>query len=117
MHPEADSLCRSMLAVVDAIPSDVPWHVVTTDHQSLIFVADSRDEASTLEMEAIAGQFGDVVASECFHSRRIDPKPIIGCLVSIPAGSDPDETAGRLRGAYAISTNPPNDEPGFTGPF
>jgi len=114
-----ESLCRSLLRLVDAIPSSVVCHVVATDNPRLIFVADAREAVTTIEMEAVAGRFGVVVASQCFHSRRTDPKPIIGCIVEIPAGSDADETADRLRGAYHLSTDPVSgdDDPETAGPF
>ncbi len=116
MNPEA--VCRSLLHVVDAIPSDIPWHVSTTDDVRLIFVTDTRPEVSTIELAAIAGDFGVVVAQSCIQSRRLAGRSIIGALVEIPVGTDPVEASDRLRGAYLLSVgDPPADTFGPGGPF
>lgn len=104
------TLCRSLLAAVDAIPSAVRCHVVALpDHPRWLFIADARPESSTIERDAIAGQFGMIVADECLHSVR-DGSAIIGAIVEIPEGADQTETAMRLRGAYHLATDPVSDD-------
>tara|TARA_R110002073_G_scaffold59094_7_gene149253 strand:- start:3460 stop:3798 length:339 start_codon:yes stop_codon:yes gene_type:complete len=110
MPPDAESFCRSLLAVVDAIPSSVAWHVVATDYTGWLFIADSRPDASTLEMGAIAGEFGEIIAEQCVHSGRPGGKPIIGAIVELPAGTDQTEASERLRAAYAIATDGGGDQ-------
>ncbi len=104
------SLCRSLLATVDAIPSSADRHIIALpDHPRWIFVADTRSEASTIERDAIVGQFGSIIADECLHSSR-DASAIIGVIVEIPEGADQIETADRLRGAYQIATDADGDD-------
>ncbi len=117
MTNEAKTLCRSMLGLLDAIPSSVPWHVVTTDRPAWLFIADQRPEASTLELCGIAGGFGAIIAEECFHSRRSTGHAIIGAVVEVSSDRDADEAVEELRGAYALATTAANNEPGESGPF
>ncbi|MGB7328202.1 MAG: hypothetical protein WBD31_25225 [Rubripirellula sp.] len=105
----ANELCRSLLAAVDAIPSPIRCHVIATpDYPRWLFIADTRPEASTIERDAIAGQFGKIIADECLHSSR-DASAIIGAIVEIPEDADPTETADRLRGAYHLATDAVDD--------
>ncbi|QDT04348.1 hypothetical protein K227x_27390 [Rubripirellula lacrimiformis] len=107
--PDATRLCRSLLAVVDAIPSTTDRHVVAlSDHPRWLFIADTRPEATTIERDAIVGQFGTIIADECLHSAR-DASAIIGSIVEIPEGADQTEAAERLRGAYHLATEPIGD--------
>ncbi len=107
---DPSTLCRSLLAVVDAIPSTTDRHIVALpDHPRWLFIADTRPEATTTERDAIVGQFGSIIADECLHSAR-DGSAIIGAIVEIPEGADQIETAGRLRGAYFLSTEPVSED-------
>ena len=101
---DSAGLCRSLLLLVDAIPSTRTWHVVTTDHPNWLFIADARPEALTIEMVAIASSVGEVVAQECIHSRRDDGKPIIGAIIEIGESADSHDVASQLHAAYALAT-------------
>jgi hypothetical protein len=114
---DAELLCRSMLALVDAIPSAVPWHVVAVDRPQWVFIADQRPEASTLELSGVAGGFGSVIAEACFHSRRSTGHAILGCITQVSSETDTDEAVEQLRAAYALATSSTGQEPGDTGPF
>lgn len=106
------NLCRSLLRVVDSIPSTIPYGA-TEISDILVFVHDRRDEATTPIMEAVAGQFGDVVSVESMPSARGDAGPLLGCLIRVTQNAD--EVAATIRTAYAIATTEENDSD--SGPF
>ncbi|WDQ16384.1 hypothetical protein [Rhodopirellula sp. P2] len=105
-------LCRNYLQILDSIPHDAPWLVLDVGGQVLI--ADRRDEASTVITEAIAAKFGEVVAVVSHTSHRRGGGDWLGVLLDIEG--DPENTAARLRGAYAVGTTPDPD-PDESGPF
>lgn len=96
------ALCRNYLRLIDAVPSEVAWNVVALHRH--VLVADSRDEATTVIMEAIASQFGTIVTTQSLPSRRRNHGPLLGCLLSVSC--DADEIEGRLRAAYWQATEP-----------
>jgi hypothetical protein len=108
------TLCRSLLRVVDSIPSSVEWGVAELADDRHIFVYDARDESTSLVLEAIAGRFGEVVALESIPSGRKDNGPLLGCLVRVDGKAD--EVSGQLRAAYWMATTPTEDGDS-TGPF
>jgi hypothetical protein len=98
MTPEA---FRDYLRIVDAFPLAVPFHVI--ELTSCILIADSRDEATTVIMEAVASQYGEVIVTESIPSAHSDRASILGCLVK-PSG-DIEDAVDSLRAAYAIATS------------
>ena len=64
-HTQSQKLCRNYLYVIDAMPQSVPWIVIAVARHFL--VADSRDEAATMIMEAITERFGEIIAMDRFH--------------------------------------------------
>ncbi|PHQ35182.1 hypothetical protein [Rhodopirellula bahusiensis] len=112
MNANPNTLCRDCLHVVDTVPSDVPWHVI--ELSDFILIADARDEASTLILEAVASQFGQVVASESIESNHTDRGTLLGYLVKPSA--DLADPAGSIRAAYAIATTEATEDE-EAGPF
>ncbi len=106
-------LLRCLLALHASTPTPIAWHVAAIQPARVVIVLDSRDEASAMIIEAVAGQFGTVLATES-TSETHDGHSLIGCLIRPPG--DIDDTAGRLRAAYAIATEPDADDE-ETGPF
>lgn len=95
-------VCRNYLRLIDAIPSEVEWNVVAIHLH--VLVADSREDATSVIMEAVACQFGTVVAVESIPSQRRGRGPLLGCLISVPGKAC--DVEGRLRAAYWQATEP-----------
>lgn len=87
-----------LLRLFARTPSAVPWNVVDLETDGLIVVVDSRDTASTLIVAAVAGEFGEVIATE---SISIDGGDVVGCLVR--ASNNSREIAAMIRGAYLFA--------------
>jgi hypothetical protein len=110
MTPE--TLCRNYLQILDAIPHDAPWLVLDVGGQ--VLVADRRDEATTIILEPIAEKFGKIAAVVSFTSKHRGGGDWLGVLLDIKGNAE--DTAAKLRGAYAFGTTPDPD-PDESGPF
>ena len=111
---DTKTLCRSLLNVADSIPSSLPWGVVELADDQHVFLHDGREEASTMIVEGVAGQFGEIMATESIASGLKDKGSLLGCLIRVDGNAD--EVAGKLRAAYWMATEPGSDEE-TTGPF
>ena len=97
-----------VLATVAQIPAKIDWHVLTAGE--FVVICDDRNEATMLELEAIAGQHGEVVAQgNC--NRTASDRELAGVLIR-PA-TNPESATKALRAAYAIAT----DDNANEGPF
>lgn len=111
MDATAKTLCRNYLTIIDSVPQPIPWLAIAVD--DCVFIVDARDEATSIIMEAVAGRFGDIVATESIPSHRADAGPLLGCLIH--ATCNADEAAGKVRAAYWLATEP--DQDGDNQPF
>ncbi|MCM2372694.1 hypothetical protein [Aporhodopirellula aestuarii] len=102
---DVTSLCRNYLRIFDAIPSDIPWGVIALERH--VMVVDSREESTSVIMEAVASRFGTIIATESIASQRCDSGPLLGCLLHV--AGDADDVEGRLRAAYWQATEPCGD--------
>ena len=99
MNKEHQRTLDYVVAIVAQIPSRVEWHVV--QRGDYVVLCDDRDEATTMLLEAVASQHGDVIATGN-RVHAINEREIVGVLVR-PDG-DVEATAKAMRAGYAIAT-------------
>ncbi|WP_168566859.1 hypothetical protein [Crateriforma spongiae] len=108
MTTNQQATLRIILETLSQAAASVPWHVVAVDSCGLVALVDLSDDAPHTIAEAVAGRWGDVVATATLETATATAW---GCLVK-PAG-DVQQTADRLRAAYALAIDAGGDE----GPF
>ncbi|KAA5538723.1 hypothetical protein FYK55_26795 [Roseiconus nitratireducens] len=98
------------LDILASIPDAIGWYVVPLEASGVLLLADSRESMALPLMEALAGEFGHVIATASKRGTHW-----AACLVD-PSQEDLDAAAGKLRAAYAIGTTDPSDDH-ESGPF
>ena len=100
---------RSLLELSAAMHWPVPWIVAPIPSLGKVLLCDERNEASTLLLDAIASDFGVVVASDSMQA-TLKNCEIIGCLIQVDS-NDLESLADRLRAAYALAIDAGSNEP------
>ena len=99
MNEHGQQLTAIMEAVA-AIPAKADWHVAPIRSLGCLFLADDRDEATTIILEAIASKHGEVVAVTSIDVTA-SGRELLGCLIK-PTEMDLEKAADILRGSYAM---------------
>lgn len=107
-------LCQSLLHAIAGTPTAVPWAAVAIHPAGCLLLWDDREDATSLILEAIASESGDVLATTSIE-RGPNRRPMIGVLVR-PRESGLDAAAAHLRTQYALATTSADDD-AASGPF
>lgn len=102
-------LCQSLLYAIAGTPTAVPWSAVAIHPAGCLLLWDDREDATSLILEAIASESGDVIATASIE-RGPNRRPMIGVLIR-PHESDLDKAAMDLRTRYVLATTSADDNP------
>lgn len=113
MHVLTDKqLAEALLSVALAMPADLPLNILAVHGMPLVILWDCREEADAAILEAVAQNFGPIVATSMDHFDQYK-RQAVAAMIRTPPGRDPEHVAGELRVAYTIATaaDDAGDEP------